>query len=132
MQVQVQLHPGLRLVLVAMSSPVQDERIADRGPQLTAILWVLTGASTITVIFRFIARAQKAGVGWDDFFMLVALVSYPRSGNRNAILLINNLFFSCVSLDGPSASPFSAPTAARDISRTSWRWVRMSSRASSC
>ncbi|KAL1962582.1 hypothetical protein VTN77DRAFT_9375 [Rasamsonia byssochlamydoides] len=55
---------------------VSNTAVPDRGPQLIAILWVLTGASTVTVIFRFIARAQKAVMGWDDVFMLVALLCF--------------------------------------------------------
>lgn len=52
-----------------------DETVPDRGPQLMALLWVMTGIATLMVILRFIARYQKSVVGgFDDIFMLIAMV----------------------------------------------------------
>lgn len=48
--------------------------IADRGPQLIIIVWVLTGVSTITVVMRLVGRGIRAKFGWNDSFMILSLV----------------------------------------------------------
>lgn len=51
--------------------------VPNRGPSLMALMWVCTVVSSITIVLRFVFRARKAIIGWDDLFMLVALVRPP-------------------------------------------------------
>lgn len=48
--------------------------IPDRGPQLVALVWVMTGLSSLMVILRFTSRGLRGTFGWDDFMMLFSLV----------------------------------------------------------
>ena len=50
--------------------------IEDRGPQLEAITYAMLVLATVAVALRFWARyvALKAGLWWDDWFSLAALV----------------------------------------------------------
>lgn len=48
--------------------------VPDRGPSLMILMWVLTIIASITVVLRFIFRAQKSIIGYDDIFMLVSMV----------------------------------------------------------
>jgi hypothetical protein len=48
----------------------------NRGPQLIALLWVLTSVAGATVVARFVFRARKAVIGWDDIFMLISMVCF--------------------------------------------------------
>jgi hypothetical protein len=43
--------------------------IPDRGPALIFMMWALTSLSFVTVVLRFIFRARKKQIGWDDIFM---------------------------------------------------------------
>ncbi|CAN9395515.1 hypothetical protein CC77DRAFT_1062215 [Alternaria alternata] len=43
--------------------------IPDRGPALVFLMWALTFISFVTVVLRFIFRARKNQIGWDDIFM---------------------------------------------------------------
>ncbi|KAI9750543.1 MAG: hypothetical protein M4579_006433 [Chaenotheca gracillima] len=61
---------------MAPPAGVEGGKIPDRGPQLMSLLWILTVTSTVTVILRFITRARRDSIGWDDFFMLVALICF--------------------------------------------------------
>lgn len=47
----------------------------DRGPAAMAIYWSQTGIAMFIVAARFYARNMIKGVGPDDWFMLVTLVS---------------------------------------------------------
>lgn len=78
-------HTALFAVLVSLCSIVPSQRsqatemekagpIADRGPQLIAIVWVLTGASSITVAMRLASRSIRSNFGWSDTFMILSLV----------------------------------------------------------
>ena len=66
--------------------------MADRGPELMVIVWVLTGLSTITVVMRLASRGIRATFGWNDSFMLVALVR-PIRLSRNHRLTIMLVMF---------------------------------------
>ncbi|SPB42826.1 unnamed protein product [Aspergillus niger] len=51
---------------------------ADKGPQITAVSWSFGGVAIIVVTIRLYTRlilTRKAG--WDDFFIVLSLVSYP-------------------------------------------------------
>lgn len=67
-------------------------QVADRGPELMVIVWVLTGLSTITVVMRLASRGIRATFGWNDSFMLVALVR-PIRLSRNHRLTIMLVMF---------------------------------------
>jgi hypothetical protein len=43
--------------------------VPDRGPALIVTMWSLTTISFITVVLRFVFRARKRQIGWDDIFM---------------------------------------------------------------
>ena len=43
--------------------------VPDRGPALIVMMWALTSLSFFTVILRFVFRARKKQIGWDDIFM---------------------------------------------------------------
>ncbi|XPS75893.1 hypothetical protein M3J07_007957 [Ascochyta lentis] len=43
--------------------------VPDRGPTLIVMMWTLTSLSFFTVVLRFIFRARKRQIGWDDIFM---------------------------------------------------------------
>lgn len=47
----------------------------DRGPAALAIYWSETGIAILIVAARFYARLMIKGVGRDDWFMLVTLVT---------------------------------------------------------
>jgi hypothetical protein len=61
--------------LLTPPSPGLDPN-ADQGPKVVAVAAVLMVISTIAVILRFVARLlSKAGLWWDDWCILAALVS---------------------------------------------------------
>ena len=45
------------------------DSVPDRGPALIVMMWSLTSLSFFTVVLRFIFRARKRQIGWDDVFM---------------------------------------------------------------
>ena len=47
---------------------------ADRGPSIVVTYWILTGIATIVVGLRFYVRYTIKSIGYDDWWMLVALV----------------------------------------------------------
>lgn len=71
-----------------------------------ALMWVCTVVSSITIVLRFVFRARKAIIGWDDLFMLVALVCPPLIPPSLSPPWIFAEFRarSCASTDGPSPS----------------------------
>jgi hypothetical protein len=53
--------------------------IPDRGPALVFLMWALTFISFVTVVLRFIFRARKNQIGWDDIFMGTTWVCESRT-----------------------------------------------------
>lgn len=47
----------------------------NRGPVVVAILWAETAVAVIIVSMRFYARTMIKRISWDDWLMLVTLVS---------------------------------------------------------
>jgi hypothetical protein len=62
------------------------DSVPDRGNILMVQIWVLTVVASITVVLRFVFRAQKSIIGWDDLFTLLSTVS-----NRPQILISSRL-----------------------------------------
>lgn len=56
-----------------MSSPKTLD--INRGPVVVAILWTETAVAVIIVSMRFYARTMIKRISWDDWLMLVTLVS---------------------------------------------------------
>jgi hypothetical protein len=54
--------------------PPSPPPVPDRAPYLEALLWAMTGISIGVVILRFAYRLNRSRLGWDDGFMLLALV----------------------------------------------------------
>lgn len=50
------------------------DNVPDRGPQLISILWSLTALAGITALLRVIVRTRSRMFGWDDIFMIFAMV----------------------------------------------------------
>ena len=88
------------VVLVVMSAaampPPSPSPVPDRGPNLMALLWVTTGLSFGVVLLRFAQRISRARIGWDDYFMLLAMV-----GAMFACLILRLTGCRRASLDGP-------------------------------
>ena len=56
---------------------------ADRGPEYAKTAIALSVLSTAAVALRFLSRkVLKTKIWWDDWIILVALVSSPRSISR--------------------------------------------------
>lgn len=54
---------------------------ANQGPKIIAVSAVLIAISTIAVILRFMSRmVSKAGLWWDDWLIVAAMVRYARGG----------------------------------------------------
>lgn len=48
----------------------------NQGPELLAIIWTFTAISIATVILKLFTRRRfLQGLGWDDFFIFISLVS---------------------------------------------------------
>ena len=71
------------------------DSIPDRGPTLIVMMWTLTSLSFVTVVLRFIFRARKRQVGWDDIFMGTTWVR--KTARKTEVILTAS---RCVSLDG--------------------------------
>ncbi|OBT54627.1 hypothetical protein VE04_05922 [Pseudogymnoascus sp. 24MN13] len=50
--------------------------VPDRGIQLMVLMWVMTILASITVVMRFIFRAQKSIIGYDDLFMFISMICF--------------------------------------------------------
>lgn len=47
-----------------------------RGPMLLQATWIMAGIATPFLVSRLYARWNKiGGLGWDDYFMILSLVS---------------------------------------------------------
>lgn len=49
-----------------------------RGPLIIGILWTFTLVSASVVAARMYIKNKIGGLGWDDWFMLMALVAHSR------------------------------------------------------
>jgi hypothetical protein len=91
-----------------MDSSGDGAHVADRGPQLITVLWVMTGLSTLTVALRFASRSMRRSVGWDDFMMLFSLVcAVVCELTMDGWVLKVDRYHSSVSMGGRYRSPFS-------------------------
>ncbi|KAH6676314.1 integral membrane protein [Halenospora varia] len=52
------------------------EGVPDRGVNLIVMMWFLTVVSSVTIVMRLVFRARKATTGWDDCFMLLAMLCF--------------------------------------------------------
>ncbi len=50
--------------------------VPDRGPVLISILWSLTALAGIMTLLRVVVRTRNRMFGWDDIFMIFAMVCY--------------------------------------------------------
>lgn len=55
-----------------------DNRASDsRQTEVLVVAWVMTGLAICTVAFKLFARVKVVKIiGWDDFFIILSLVSY--------------------------------------------------------
>lgn len=54
-----------------------------RGVEINVVGWVFTGIAILTVALKLFSRARIVKVlGWDDFFIFLALVSIDHSKTR--------------------------------------------------
>jgi hypothetical protein len=63
-----------------MAAPVPGQQLPppteNRGPMVLQSTWVMVGIATPVIIARVCARLkQMKKLGWDDWFMILALVS---------------------------------------------------------
>jgi len=54
-----------------------DGPILDWGPTIIVVSVSLTSIALILIIARLACRWRLAQLGWDDFFIVVAIVSFP-------------------------------------------------------
>ncbi|EGX93532.1 integral membrane protein [Cordyceps militaris CM01] len=50
--------------------------VPDRGPGLVLILWLLTTLAGITAVLRVVVRTRNRMFGWDDIFMIFAMLCF--------------------------------------------------------
>ncbi|KND90706.1 hypothetical protein TOPH_04624 [Tolypocladium ophioglossoides CBS 100239] len=50
--------------------------VPDRGPQAIRVIWALTPLALITVVLRIVARVRNGKFGWDDIFMILAMLCF--------------------------------------------------------
>lgn len=64
-----------------MSTQITPEQVAalasqNRGPEILAVSWVFTSLAIIVVSLKLFTRTYILhGLGWDDFFIFLSLVS---------------------------------------------------------
>ena len=52
----------------------------NRGPTINIVNWTFTAVATLCVVLRLFGRLRLTNnVGWDDFWILVSIVSVPIS-----------------------------------------------------
>lgn len=97
------------------------EGVPDRGVNLIVMMWFLTVVSSVTIVMRLVFRARKATTGWDDCFMLLAMV-------RSFVNFVEAQHLancgSYASMAGLSPSPVSVLEAEKDTYRISGSWVQ--------
>ncbi|KAM3427703.1 hypothetical protein NHJ13734_008885 [Beauveria thailandica] len=54
----------------------RDSDVGDRGPVLIRILWSLTALAGITAALRVVVRVRNRMFGWDDMFMIFAMLCF--------------------------------------------------------
>ncbi|KAK2594287.1 hypothetical protein QQS21_007993 [Conoideocrella luteorostrata] len=62
-----------------MNSPQPDNNngsVPDRGPDVVRLLWTLTSLAFITSLLRVYARLRHRKFGWDDVFMICAMICF--------------------------------------------------------
>ena len=47
-----------------------------RGPQILAVSWTTEGLAFLAVALRIHVRVKAQAIGWDDYFMCLALVGF--------------------------------------------------------
>ena len=57
--------------------PIPSGGDIDRGPSLLGQFWTEVALGIVLLCMRFWSRIHAKILGWDDFFMLVTLVSPP-------------------------------------------------------
>ncbi|OAQ78861.1 integral membrane protein [Purpureocillium lilacinum] len=50
--------------------------VPDRGPTVLRVIWTLTPLALITAILRIVARLRNRKFGWDDIFMIIAMLCF--------------------------------------------------------
>ena len=71
--------------ILAIMSPDGSNLSDTQVPRIIATSAVLITLSTIAVLLRFVARyLSKAGLWWDDWTILMALVCYCLENSRRA------------------------------------------------
>ncbi|KYK56548.1 integral membrane protein [Drechmeria coniospora] len=48
----------------------------DRGPLVLLVIWILTPLALLTAVLRIVTRARKRRCGWDDIFMMLAMLCF--------------------------------------------------------
>lgn len=51
--------------------------VPDRGPEAIRVIWALTPLALVTAVLRIVARVRNGKFGWDDIFMMLAMVRQP-------------------------------------------------------
>ena len=92
------------------------EAVADRGPGLRNVLWVLTGLALATALLRIYVRLRNRLFGWDDIFMVITMV---RGENSQSNLDAGADASNCrvASSPGQPSSPPIRSTAVPNTSR---------------
>jgi len=79
-------------------SPEQSYPIPNNTQTLMALAWVLTIISSLTVITRLMAKIQRMAAGWDDFFVLLSMVSHLTLRKMKSIVNSFKLCFFGISI----------------------------------
>ncbi|KAH8678636.1 hypothetical protein BGZ60DRAFT_555217 [Tricladium varicosporioides] len=58
------------------TTKAEPEKVPDRGVNLIVMMWILTVVSSMTIVMRLFFRARMAIIGWDDCFMLLAMLCF--------------------------------------------------------
>jgi hypothetical protein len=66
---------------MATLPPKPDGPDVDRGAELLAITWTLTTAAILTQVGRLYCRLRIRQLGWDDYLMFFATVSFRNVGS---------------------------------------------------
>ncbi|KJZ78499.1 hypothetical protein HIM_01890 [Hirsutella minnesotensis 3608] len=48
----------------------------DRGPQVVRLVWALAPLALLTTVLRLVGRARNRVFGWDDVFMILAMLCF--------------------------------------------------------
>lgn len=53
-----------------------------RGPQILAVSWITAALAILAVALRTQVRIKAHAIGWDDYFICLALVGLPSALSR--------------------------------------------------